>query len=417
MDKDQSPKDMGASDTPELRETLEDEVKLDAGTEEVKAEEPKSESESKPESEANSKADDKKEPKNEAPITPEPTPAPELITATPPKESNNKIIIIILVAGILLSAGLVIFGFMMINNKTSKPADVDQLVDTATDLLKDTEEKLAKQKEETEKKQKEEKEKREKEEKEKAEKEKQQKEQEELEKKKAAEKEALKTTLKADGVLSHVKDELANTVNVEGVSFNITKDKATFYQPAEYKTHIYLGEGALSIGSSEKLIDTQYTNTFIQKTTNNILEELGFKQIESIDNPLIYTSNLTIFYNSATNVVCTSYAYLEPLMGCSAATDYDLSGKSLVNSLAEAYNKSEGKYPLVVSAQSSGIKDTGYKKYQTITPFIGHNAMSLFYRESPSSDWKYLLSTQAVIDCSIYSNELQKGLGEYCKSN
>ena len=48
-------------------------------------------------------------------------------------------------------------------------------------------------------------------------------------------------------------------------------------------------------------------------------------------------------------------------------------------------------------------------------PNLGINALSIFYRESASSEWVYLTSSQAAIDCSIYSADLKKALANYCE--
>lgn len=430
MDKEQNPKSPEAPETPELQETLEnEEINTDAVKSEETAEEPVEGDaitaaekiiEDNPEEIAPN--GDAAEELKEAKAEPEGT-----LFDIPEEKKDKRMLIIVIILSVVAVLGLVIGILAVLNSgkgdqssdQTNTSSTKDEDAEKRKNELKEKTEKELKEKEEKEKKEKEEKEKKEKEEKEKAEKEK--KEQEEKEKQA---KEALKTTLDADGVLNKVAETINDAIRVDGSTFEVSKGNWTIYQPAEYKAHVYLGGKDLSATSSENLAAKGYTSSEVQSSVNSQLLDLGFEKIESVENPFLFISNLAIFYNSSTNVVCTSYSSFEPILGCSTSTNYNLSEKAIINNLAEAYNKVEGHYPLVVASPdpdheavvSAVIKDTGYKQYQTITPFIGHNAMSIFYRESPNSEWAYLLSTQAAIDCSIYSTELQKGLGAYCQN-
>lgn len=396
MDKDQETR--GISDTPELQESLENE-EIMAG---------QATNDSSVSDTSNDTAAKQEEPE-------------KLLDLAPVRREKGNALIFIIVAVIIAVVGLGIGIFALIKMNQAPQPKVDDLLDNLSNNSNAVTEKIdeLKQKQEQELKEKAEKEKKEQEEKEKAEKEKKEKEEQEA-KKKAQEKEALKTSLDAEGVVKQVKAAIVAQNALEESALEIRDGNTTLYRPADYKTHIYLKGKVLTT----EQVDTSTVNAKIVLTTSETLEELGFEGIEMIYNPFIWVARVEIFYNKNTNVVCTAYDTPMQVISCGKATDYDLNEKSIVNSLAEAYNKVEGKYPIVVAPENYNesnpsfaktVKDTGYKNYQTINPNLGINALSIFYRESASSEWVYLTSSQAAIDCSIYSTDLKKALANYCE--
>lgn len=396
MDKDQETR--GISDTPELQESLENE-EIMAG---------QATNDSSVSNTSNDTAAKQEEPE-------------KLLDLAPVRREKGNALIFIIVAVIIAVVGLGIGIFALIKMNQAPQPKVDDLLDNLSDNSNAVTEKIdeLKQKQEQELKEKAEKEKKEQEEKEKAEKEKKEKEEQEA-KKKAQEKEALKTSLDAEGVVKQVKAAIVAQNALEESALEIRDGNTTLYRPADYKTHIYLKGKVLTT----EQVDTSTVNAKIVLTTSETLEELGFEGIEMIYNPFIWVARVEILYNKNTNVVCTAYDTPMQVISCGKATDYNLNEKSIVNSLAEAYNKVEGKYPIVVAPENYNesnpsfaktVKDTGYKNYQTINPNLGINALSIFYRESASSEWVYLTSSQAAIDCSIYSTDLKKALANYCE--
>ena len=411
MDKDQDPIIQENSDAPELQETLENEEINTANTEAPVEKKPA-------EAEEKETTNESVEEKKEEPKTEESSPESLLANATPVTKDNRTTIIVVIAIAVIGLLGLGFGIFALIQMNKSPKEQINNLMDTASDLLEETTKKQdeIKEKLEKEKQEKEDKEKKEKEEKEKKEKEEKEA-KEKAEKEAAAKKEALKTTLDAEGVISQVSEALITENLVIKEQLSVEERSNILYQPAGYKTHIYLAGKNLSgeaLAGSDDLMDD------IMPVVNTTLGELGFEKLETLKDPFIWISSAAIYYNSSTNVACTSYHFLPQIVACASATSYSLSEKSLTNSLAEAYNKTEGKYPIVVAANgdslNGAIEDSGYKQYQTMTVNLGMNAASIFYRESPTSEWKYLLSTQAAIDCSIYSTELQKGLGKHCQT-
>ncbi len=422
MENDQDPRNSEFSNTPELQETLENEeinteneskenvdnVAVEAA-EETKEETPNEE----PEEEA------KEEAKEEATFVT----AEKTLEADSAAKKDKRMLIAIIILSIVAVLGLGIGAFAILNDgKTKEPDSSAVKEDTKTKedqkekAKEELKEKEAKEKEEKEKKEKEEKEKKEQEEKEK-------KEQEEKEKKEKEAKEALKTTLDAEGVVAHIQELLVTEQLAEKSQLAIEDRDNVLYQPAGYKTHIYLGGKNLSGEDISK--DNNYMDE-IMPVVETALGELAFEKLETLNDPFIWISRASIYYNPNTNVTCTSYHFLPQILACAKATNYDLSEKNLTNNLAEAYNKTEGKYPLVVYSNtekdgkkslSAAIKDAGYKQYQLMTISLGMNAASIFYRESPSSEWKYLTSTQAALDCSAYSTDLKKALGDHCEKH
>ncbi|MBO7560454.1 hypothetical protein J6T21_00215 [Candidatus Saccharibacteria bacterium] len=415
MENDQDPK---SPDMPELQETLENEEINTAKTAEDNVTPEDTSVENAPiKSEATApEAAAKPEESEEAFVE-----ADKAIAEDSAAKKDKRMLIAIIILSVIAVLGLGIGVFAILNTGKTKEPD--------TSVVKEDSKKKEEQKEQAEKelkekeaKDKEEKEKKEKEAKDKEEKEK--KEQEEKEKKEKEEKEAkeaLKTTLDAEGVVTHIQELLATEQLAEKSQLVIENRDNALYQPAGYKTHIYLSGKNLSGEGIAK--ENSYMDE-IMPVVETALGELAFEKLETLNDPFIWISRATIYYNPNTNVTCTSYHFLPQILACAKATNYDLGEKNLTNNLAEAYNKTEGKYPLVVSSNTekdgkkslnAAIKDTGYKQYQTMTINLGMNAASIFYRESPSSEWKYLTSTQAALDCSAYSTDLKKALGDQCE--
>ncbi len=411
MDKDQDPIIQENSDAPELQETLENEEINTTNTEAPVEEKPA-------EVEEKETANESVEKKKEEPKTEESSPESLLANATPVTKDNRTTIVVVIAIAVIGLLGLGFGIFALIQMNKSPKEQINNLMDTASDLLEETTKKQdeIKEKLEKEKQEKEDKEKKEKEEKEKKEKEEKEA-KEKAEKEAAAKKEALKTTLDAEGVISQVSEAIIAENLATNDKLVVEDRNTTLYKPAGYKTHIFISGKNLS---GETLAGTNDYMDDVMPVVNTTLGELGFEKLETLQNPFIWIDSASIYYNSNTNVACTSYHFLPQIISCASATNYNLSEKSLTNSLAEAYNASEGGYPIVVAsndkALGESIEDSGYKKYQTITVDLGLHAASIFYRESSSSEWKYLLSTQAAIDCSIYSTELQKGLGRHCQT-
>ena len=409
MEKDQDPKSSDSVDVPELQETLENEEIKTVETQTV-------ESAQAPEVPAASETSVENDNDDEAIAVVE----QDIEKNTDDKKNKGMLIAIIILAVLaVIGFGIGIL-LALASGKDAQPevkqSTVKEIIDSGDDedqADKELKEKEAKEKEEKEKKEKEAKEKEEKEKKEK----------EEKEKKEKEEKEALKTTLDAEGVVSHVSSLLVTEHLATSDQLKVEDRDNALYQPAGYKTHIYLGGKNLSGEDIAK--ENNYMDE-IMPVVETALGELAFEKIESLNDPFIWISRASIYYNPNTNVTCTTYHFLPQILACAKATNYDLGEKTLTNNLAEAYNKTEGKYPLLVASNvekdgkkslNAAIKDSGHKQYQLITVNLGMNAASIFYRESPFSEWKYLTSTQAALDCSAYSTDLKKALGDHCEKH
>lgn len=423
MDKDNIPTNESAPTVPELQETLENDESTKstepvAAEETAKVEEPAETPEKPAEKPAEEPAKEEAPEEKPEKITIEPSVAAE------PAGGNRVMLIAVIVIAFLLVLGVGIVTIIMMNNK--KTSSFDDLSNEVASIIEDTKNEIEQQKKEAEeKKAKEAEEKKKKEEEEKLKKEQEAKEKAEAEKKAKEEAEKKKTTtsLKIDDLADEIKKALNEYVEFE--AYGVSKDvKRTIYQPTGFKTAIMLkGNQIVSNGTFSASSEQQAA---IEKKITDVLDSYGFESASKYTFDLGLSSET--FYNSRNNIVCSVEKRDKAILdyapaSCALITSYDLEDKSLVNSLAEAYKKGRNQYPVYIAGAKSeasdkkladSIENSDYKEYQTIMVSTGENAAIVFYRESPSKEWIYLTATQAFIDCSKYSGELKKALGNLC---
>lgn len=125
-------------------------------------------------------------------------------------------------------------------------------------------------------------------------------------------------------------------------------------------------------------------------------------------------------YESIFGVVC-NVSYTDSFMSCGhIAWQQNVTDewKTYINGIGNAWKKVKGDYPILRgdfedSSSHPSIFNSDYKPYQYTFYSGGENAMGMFYRSGPDAEWVYFGGTQAVLDCSEYTGEAQKGFAGY----
>ena len=131
MDKDQDPIIQENSDAPELQETLENEEINTTNTEAPVEEKPA-------EAEEKETANESVEEKKEEPKTEESSPESLLANATPVTKDNRTTIIVVVAIAVIGLLGLGFGIFALIQMNKSPKEQINNLMDTASDLLEET---------------------------------------------------------------------------------------------------------------------------------------------------------------------------------------------------------------------------------------------------------------------------------------
>lgn len=148
-----------------------------------------------------------------------------------------------------------------------------------------------------------------------------------------------------------------------------------------------------------------------EKTVSN-LESLGFVKNEQLSNPVGSDS----FLDSKNNIFCDTSNSSPFIVACGYykwVTDEKI---ALINQLAEAYKRKEGKLPYSISITKNNIiKDSNVSPYQNLW-VNGGGAALLFYRTSPSAEWQFFTGAQGLLSCSKYNTQDLKNAfaGEAC---
>ena len=144
------------------------------------------------------------------------------------------------------------------------------------------------------------------------------------------------------------------------------------------------------------------------------LKELGFVDNDDIFGPAYVVGGSNLI-NSDSGIICNISGGLPFTAECGHISWVSDESIALANKLSDAYNSVEGSYPFSINLRGYTIKDSSVSPYQTLRVAIS-NAMGLFYRTSPDTDWQYFTATQAVLNCDDFNTQDLKNAfaGETC---
>ena len=168
---------------------------------------------------------------------------------------------------------------------------------------------------------------------------------------------------------------------------------------------LYAGLNDISIEEASAAIDA----------VKSKLSSLGFVVNPDIQGPF-YVVGDNNYINKDKNIVCNfSGNGLPSIISCGDASWYSDDDLKLANDLADAYYEKEYSYPLLIAPSTAQIEDSKVSPYQTLTLRL-ENAIGLYYRVSPDSEWQFFTGTQSVIPCDDYNTKDLKNAfsGEIC---
>ena len=134
---------------------------------------------------------------------------------------------------------------------------------------------------------------------------------------------------------------------------------------------------------------------------NNKLIELGFVNNDDIEGPMYITGGDNLI-NRDSQIACNLTGGVPFTVNCSHLSWLTEETINLANQLAEAYHEKTGEYPFSINLSHYEIKDSQVASYQTLNVPVA-NAMGLFFRTSPDSNWQFFKTTQSVIPCQEYN--------------
>lgn len=189
------------------------------------------------------------------------------------------------------------------------------------------------------------------------------------------------------------------------------------YKPDNAKTYITLDDSYGIYGFSNGL--TIEESSAIYQALSAKLKELGFiEKSDFADVPLFLTGG-TYYVNDNNGIICEVSDGIPFTTYCGHSSWFSEEKVALANQLAEAYFVTTGQYPFSIpSLNNYTIDNSTITPYQVLKTPVS-NAMGLFYRTSPESEWQFFTATQALIDCSDFNTQDIKNAftGEACWDN
>ncbi len=229
------------------------------------------------------------------------------------------------------------------------------------------------------------------------------------------------------------------TYNTDGDEMVLNEDNwqySPMYRPGTVPAYIHLNKSAVNyVKYAYTKDDSADLNNgifeFAQSVTGAIVDYLrdnGFWLYQ--DSPTYLGGKEYI--NGTTGIVCS--IQVNSMSGGGPSSNYYSSDYScghidwwsmndewtaFVNSIGNAYYEKTGAYPRLPysgydyeQSDLPEVHNSTYSPYQWTDLAVG-NAYGLFYRVSPESDWVFFTATQAVLDCSDFEGEAEKGFGGF----
>ena len=138
----------------------------------------------------------------------------------------------------------------------------------------------------------------------------------------------------------------------------------------------------------------------ISEEVISFLTKNEFKQYEEVELP----SEQRQYFNKNNGILCNIIDGVPFAVACGHIDWITADNTALINTLAEAYKRVEGDYPIYISASKKNIKDSPFEPYQKLQVVLP-GATGLFYRPSPTSDWVFFAATQNVLSCKKYESD------------
>ncbi len=181
----------------------------------------------------------------------------------------------------------------------------------------------------------------------------------------------------------------------------------------------YVGTKARDL---KTLTSTEKAYGFKAKYNDN-LDTIG-KAVEKIDEELIergFKSEESYYgskkyYDESNGIRCSADNSSAATVVCAYEGWVSDETIATINELASAVKEVNGEYPYYLGVMKDHkIIDSEVSPYQRWT-VSGFDAAALFYRVSPTSEWKFFTYTQAELDCDDYNtDDLKKAYaGEQC---
>lgn len=211
----------------------------------------------------------------------------------------------------------------------------------------------------------------------------------------AAEKEAV-----IKSVLADFKSAAKTAVDDIDLTFqDIYDTNSPYYLPKNANTGIMLDK-SFGIHFASKNTEDLAVIEKVAEAVRNELDELGFVEYDKIA-----LMGGPQYLDEEKNVICGVITTSLPFEVTCGHTSWITTEKlAFINSLAEAYYKKEGKYPIALNASKDAIKDSVFEPYQRLEASMP-GAGAIFYRPSKTADWVFFTAGQAAPTCAEFSKD------------
>lgn len=184
------------------------------------------------------------------------------------------------------------------------------------------------------------------------------------------------------------------------------------YKPSTVNAYLGLYQ---SYGLEVMTIDDISASLLDPRPIADKLVSLGFSEYGHV----YYWPPTTQYINEDTGVLCSVTVGFSSCGHINWVVTVTDEWQKYINGIGSAYHAKFGVYPVLTSADIYSdevlpptIHNSEYKPYQYTEVSID-NGHGLFYRSSPTSEWVHFRETQALLECSEFTGEAQKGFAGY----
>ena len=214
-------------------------------------------------------------------------------------------------------------------------------------------------------------------------------------------------------VVRKIVNQLQESISKENLSPIKTYDMYVLNKNTSAKTLLPL-EKSFGIYGTRTNTSLEDQNQ-IESLFRTKLTELGFVENNEIEGPFYLAGNGN-YINKEKQIVCNISVGSPYSINCGHQSWISEDKIAFANQLAEAVYEASGSYPFSIDTNYEvTIKDSAINPYQRLNIPVG-NAIGLFYRTSPNSEWKYFKAVQAAPECSEFNTADLKNAfaGEQC---